>query len=391
MMSQLEHSPSPPPARTRYWLYTREDQPREIALPVDRPLYMLVPDLVAEVQLPTAAGGIAADDKAGYALYGGPDRRRLSREQTLSQAGLTESTPLYLAQDRRPWWRTSDITPPAAPVPASQGRRLPRQLSAWLLAGGTGALLLLLLLLLLSPSDSPDAAEVAPWVSGSTGVPAAALATATLAPVEPTSTATTLAIATAPPTYVDTVEVQGVLPELRYTGRVTSDGRGTFTRMRAAPDASSERLGLLRNGDRLGVLDATVEGWYRVRRLTNQISASGGDEGWIERWLVTGVGAPAPPPTPLQEMRLRVVRSGEGGDKTCISTNVRGIATAGWFLRVDGLRLVAGFDSIGIARVCGLTAAQEVTVSVFRADGSRVPGGGGIPARGGDIFEAEWR
>jgi hypothetical protein len=77
---------------------------------------------------------------------------------------------------------------------------------------------------------------------------------------------------------------------------------------------------------------------------------------------------------------------------TCISVQIRGIATTGWSFSVDGLTFLDGrFDNAGNARLCELAPGQEVTITVFQAEGRPVRGGGGVPARGGVILVADWR
>jgi hypothetical protein len=78
-------------------------------------------------------------------------------------------------------------------------------------------------------------------------------------------------------------------------------------------------------------------------------------------------------------------------DPTCFAVHIRGINTNGWFVTVDGLGNRSNFDGAGNANVCGLTANQEVTFTVYNAQGTTVLGGGGIPTRGGDLMAAYWQ
>jgi hypothetical protein len=75
----------------------------------------------------------------------------------------------------------------------------------------------------------------------------------------------------------------------------------------------------------------------------------------------------------------------------CISVQIIGISTAGWFFRVDGLELLAAFDAAGAARRCGLPVDQSISVSIFDNSGSPVPGGSGFVAQGSAILLGEWR
>ncbi|PDW02320.1 tetratricopeptide repeat protein [Candidatus Viridilinea mediisalina] len=102
---------------------------------------------------------------------------------------------------------------------------------------------------------------------------------------------------------------------------------------------------------------------------------------------------PTPRPTAVPEpARLRFSVANYNDDPHCISIGINGIVPAGWFFVVDGMGHVSGrFDGGGNARACGLGYGQEVTLTVFDGNGSRVLGGGGIPSRGSAIMVATWR
>jgi tetratricopeptide (TPR) repeat protein len=101
---------------------------------------------------------------------------------------------------------------------------------------------------------------------------------------------------------------------------------------------------------------------------------------------------PTPTRVPPQPARLRFTVLNYNDTPTCISINVSGVSTSGWYFTVDGIRGVSGrFDGSGNARACGLGYSQEVTISVRYANGSVVAGGSGIPSRGGAIMAAPWR
>lgn len=122
------------------------------------------------------------------------------------------------------------------------------------------------------------------------------------------------------------------------------------------------------------------------------ISARGGDA-FVAEWgdIAGAQQAPTATSAPVADNRaLRVALKNSDDDPKCISVQVRGIRTSGWVLRADGLKLSANFDGAGNARLCGLARQQEFTFSVFTAKGGAVAGGSGIPARGGNIFVADW-
>jgi hypothetical protein len=105
--------------------------------------------------------------------------------------------------------------------------------------------------------------------------------------------------------------------------------------------------------------------------------------------------APTPVPTRVQPTpvppRLYVNLLNRDERPTCLSMQITGIGTNGWIFSIDGLRISGRFDGGGNASVCGLGFNQEVTFTILYPDGNQVPGGSGIPARGGDIFRGVWR
>lgn len=107
------------------------------------------------------------------------------------------------------------------------------------------------------------------------------------------------------------------------------------------------------------------------------------------------IAAPTPtrprPTATARSPRLAFVLIQEGNDlPECISARIIGIAATGWLFSVDGLALTGMFNG-GDARVCGLAAGQEITFTVFDGSGRVIPGGAGVPARGGDILAGTWR
>jgi len=65
----------------------------------------------------------------------------------------------------------------------------------------------------------------------------------------------------------------------------------------------------------------------------------------------------------------------------------------GWRFVADNVSTIDGrFDDSGNARECNISPrGREFTFTVFDQNGRPVPGGGGIPTRGGSIMTAEWR
>jgi hypothetical protein len=98
--------------------------------------------------------------------------------------------------------------------------------------------------------------------------------------------------------YRERKAVQGVLADYSFTNRVATDDAGAYTGMRSEPDARSQPVGRLRNGDQIDVLRDDIANWYQARISTSSDPAQAGVVGWIERWLIDNQGAPAAPAVP---------------------------------------------------------------------------------------------
>jgi tetratricopeptide (TPR) repeat protein len=161
--------------------------------------------------------------------------------------------------------------------------------------------------------------------------------------------------------------VQGVKSAYLYTNRINS--AGPYTRMRAEPNVASAPIGMLYNGDTVGILRDDVAGWYQLRIHNSSAPEQNGATGWIERWLIDDVGVPPvlPSPTPLPVVRFsaRVDVTFEGSGTTgqfrsCIAGRVRaadGNPYAGAQVNVNNgpknsFNARTGRD--GVYRVCGL-------------------------------------
>ncbi len=97
--------------------------------------------------------------------------------------------------------------------------------------------------------------------------------------------------------FIGAKQAAGILVAYRYTDRVAEDQNGVYTALRSEPNAASEPLGRLRNGDTLHVLRDEVAGWYQVRIHSSPDASQQGAVGWIERWLIDNQDVP-PEPTP---------------------------------------------------------------------------------------------
>lgn len=73
-----------------------------------------------------------------------------------------------------------------------------------------------------------------------------------------------------------------------------------------------------------------------------------------------------------------------------MAVRIQGIATSGWRVTIDGLKLAGTFAADGTARICGLRAGSEFTFTVRDATDTPVAGGAGIPARDTAVMAATW-
>ncbi len=112
--------------------------------------------------------------------------------------------------------------------------------------------------------------------------------------------------------------------------------------------------------------------------------------------------APTPTPVPTRQpiptrapAYLYVYRRDQDPNRpNCLFIKIRNVNSAGWYFKVDGLPYYGYFQG-GDAANCQLQPGQEVTFTIFDERGNPVrtsPRGhrGGIPARGSDIFYADW-
>ncbi|MEI7645222.1 MAG: tetratricopeptide repeat protein [Chloroflexales bacterium] len=94
-----------------FHVYLSEQQAVEESLDIQSPVYLVVSGLAHRHQLPTIEGG--------YGLFGGPDRRPISRELSLDRTAYAAGGDLYLAPNRSQWWTS---TPPV-PAPGMGAAR----------------------------------------------------------------------------------------------------------------------------------------------------------------------------------------------------------------------------------------------------------------------------
>jgi hypothetical protein len=407
-------------ARVEYVVQLDAQRVERCRLDASQPVREVVAELVRTFNLPTT-------DTSGhpmvYALYT-EDNRRISMERSLIKAGVEAGATLKLADRQHPWWEPASPVPegssvlPTVPLPPparrsfwSQGQVLP------LVGGGIFVMLGIFIVIMstLIPRSEPTSRGA---VEGGDGrVPTIAATSsdrvslaiqltpsATLAPVRTATLLPTTPPETPTPDVV-VVTVSGVLeayqainPSYFFRGR-TSFGVYLF-----ADDGLTTKLTattgniVVSNGDQVEILQdlGTI---YQVRVITNKLDPDDpkviGAIGYIAKWLIDNQNVPPTPtatrkPTP-EPARLRVFKLNSDDSPNCFSMQIRGINAAGWLMRVDGIALEGRFDGGGNVRICGLQNYQEVTFTVYNNAGQAVPGGRGIPVRGGDIMIGEWR
>ncbi len=106
---------------------------------------------------------------------------------------------------------------------------------------------------------------------------------------------------------------------------------------------------------------------------------------------------PPPKPTPTRSppaLFMAIQRTGAGNDPKCINVRIflpEGYPTTtnGWQLVAEGLGRASRFNQGGYAALCVPGDGQEFTFAILSAGGVRITQGNrGIPARGGENFEA---
>jgi hypothetical protein len=372
-----------------------------VNLDMATPIYELVEELCDTHGLPLT-------DERGrplaYTLFAGGDRYPLSREQTLEQAQVTVDTRLTLAQIAYPWWV-------AAPKQQANALQWPQPGLVALLLGLIAISLILVLPTLrrgFLQQPASSSIEPSPRVTEEATATLVPLAAA-LTPATARATATIVPIESATPDISPTA----VLPELEVQGvraGYSAISPRLFKTLGGVPRAylwqeaelkqpvpAPEGDVLLSNGDRVGVVERRTN-LLHVEVRTNQADTNDprvlGLRGWVPAWLIENTNVP---PTPTSEpsvatSQLRFKLENENDTRTCLSVGIRGTSTGGWKLRINGLNVTpANFDGAGNARICGLAERQEVTFDVLNASGRIMPGGRGIPTRGGSIMIAEWK
>ncbi|GIW01143.1 hypothetical protein [Roseiflexus sp.] len=435
-------------AQQSYTLHLEAGRSMPVELSTDEPIYRLIDRLVQEHRLPST-------DQHGrrvqYALYA-DHTRRLSREMSLRQAGYDQGGDLYLANVDAPWWeQTPALTRRLSHLDRSEIKQ-DNRLRLYALLGGVFVVLtigIVATLILFSVRRSPQVAQqptltvksdmlversptstlaplpmsAATAATATDGLPA----TATLAPL-PTGAATaapaplsTLTVAALPTTAAspaqpfavfptatlvnldaDAVTVVGVKREYLDRGeRLFFQGRTSFgayvwnePELRTRLPASQGNV-VISNGDRVAILNQAND-TVQVRILTNALDPADpkviGATGYLPRWLVFDEGVPPPAPTATPNPgKLFVYKLNEDDQPECISMRIVRTNASGWSFVVDGTNLRGRFDNAGNARLCGLGADQEVTISVLDRNGRIVPGGRGVPSKGRAIMVGEWR
>jgi hypothetical protein len=402
-----------------YQLHLSKDQNITIDLRTDEPIYRIVERLVEEHQLPTTD---SHNQVIRYALYAG-QLRRMSNEMSLRQAGYDQGGDLFLTNVFDPWWETLPAVTRRLPETEVPVVPLVRRLPWKVIAGIAGGLLVIGGILLMVSNRSAEARAVPTITVAAVAVASSVPATATLAPAPtsappPTELVETISVPTAtlqPSTpipvilatntpQVPLITILGVQRDyLDRDDRLFFIGKNSFGAYLWADQELTNKVPagsgsiVISNGDQVYLLGES-NGIYQIKIKSNAIDANDQQVldaiGYIPAWLVTNTAIPTPkplPPTPTPDpRRLRVRLLNYDDQPGCISIRVAGVNTSGWTFTVDNISLSGRFDNSGNARLCGLNADQQVTISIRRR-GQAVPGGGGVPSKGRAIMYAEWR
>lgn len=102
---------------------------------------------------------------------------------------------------------------------------------------------------------------------------------------------------------------------------------------------------------------------------------------------------PTRTPTPIS-LFMAVTKVSDNGPARCINVHLflpSGFRGTGWTLVAEGLGIKASFNAGGYAALCIPRDRQEFTFAIVAPRGITATGNHGIPARGGDNFEAYTR
>lgn len=135
-----------------YTLHLDSGECLEVLLPVSIPVRLVIDLLIRTSHLPTTHNDMG--QPLSYALFAGPERRRLSNEQTLSQTSYASGGELWLMAMEIPVV-THDTTPASRPRPTLQ-----TLLMVTLLPGGIGLVVVLVLLVLFLPDTWTGLANI---------------------------------------------------------------------------------------------------------------------------------------------------------------------------------------------------------------------------------------
>jgi hypothetical protein len=165
----------------------------------------------------------------------------------------------------------------------------------------------------------------------------------------------------------DVVLVSGVQTDYMYTYRVDEDKKGAFTKMREEADVHSDRIGLLRNGEKFQVLKQE-DAWIYGEIISSQDKKQIGKKGYIEEWLLTDEGVPPEPTaTPVPEVQGISDDSTESSPAP-VNANIMSGDARIIFDKVNGHRQSIGMPPLAEdPELCGYAAerAPEINDEIF--------------------------
>jgi uncharacterized protein YkwD len=165
----------------------------------------------------------------------------------------------------------------------------------------------------------------------------------------------------------DVVLVSGVQTDYMYTYRVDEDKKGAFTKMREEADVQSDRIGLLRNGEKFQVLKQE-DGWIYGEIISSKDKKQIGKKGYIEEWLLTDQGVPPKPTaTPVPEVQ-GVSDDNNDQPPAPVNANIMSGDARIIFDKVNGHRQSIGMPPLAEdPELCGYAAerAPEINDEIF--------------------------
>ena len=270
---------------------------------------------------------------------------------------------------------------PASSTYGHQAGERARTIRSWgLIIGGIVSVLLLLVCVSIAYAQLKNPVAASATAAPTTALPTSAAAGVLASTTALTTTAppatdgpTTDAPATAPATDAPTTEAPTTAPA---TDAPTTEAPTTAPSVTAPPAPATE------------ILTPTVAAPSPAATAMAQPTPTD-----VPTPRPIPTRTPTRTPTPVS-LFMAVNKVSDNGPTRCINVHLflpSGLRGTGWALVADGLRIGVSFNAGGYAALCVPRDRQEFTFTILPPRGITATGNHGIPARGGDNFEAYTR